>query len=314
MARGLPRHDLITVANRSAVATLAVLGAALLFSTSGTSKALLAPDAWPPGVAAVRLAVGAVGMVAFVLWRGHRPELVRLLRRPLVWVMAVGVAGYQAFFFIAVERAGIAVGTLVALGSAPLLAGVLGWLAGEGAPGWTWAATTAVAVVGLGLLTGFGTAHLSGALAALAAGASYAVYTVLGARLARAGHDSSVVLAAPFALAALLLAPFLVTADWVLTGSGIALALWLGLAATSLAYILFGLGLPVLQPGHIATLTLLEPVGATTWGVLILGETLAPAGWLGAGLIVIAVAVLGGLESARRQAPRAPVDSPPALR
>jgi hypothetical protein len=92
------------IRNRTSIGVLGVLAAAALFSTSGTSKALLAPDAWPPSVAAVRLLVGAAGMVAFVLHRGWRAEYVGLLRHRVVWLMAVGVAGYQAFFFLGVER------------------------------------------------------------------------------------------------------------------------------------------------------------------------------------------------------------------
>lgn len=269
-----------------------VLAAAALFSTSGTSKALLAPDAWAPSVAAVRLVVGAAGMVAFVLFV-RSPGFTALLRRPLVWLMALGVAGYQAFFFVGVQRTGVAIGTLVALGAAPLMAGILGWLAREGAPGWTWAAATLIGVTGLGLLTGGGRADWAGVVAALLAAASYAIYTVFGARLSRDGEDPSAVLAAAFALGAVLLVPFLARAQWIATPPGIVLALWLGLAATTLAYLLFGLGLPVLQPGVIATLTLLEPVGATLWGVVLLGERLTVTGWLGCGLIVLALVLVG---------------------
>lgn len=270
-----------------------VLGAAALFSTSGTSKALLEPDAWPPSVAAVRLAVGALGMVAFVAWRGLGSEAVALMRQPLVWLMAVGVGGYQGFFFVGVQLTGVATGTLVALGSAPFLAGVLGWFVGEGAPGWVWAGATAVGIAGLLLLTGSGDADLLGVLAALGAAVSYAIYTVFGARLSRDGHDASAVLTAAFVLGAVLLVPFLARAGWLFSASGLVLAAWLGLAATTAAYLLFGLGLPVLQPGHIATLTLLEPVGATLWGVLLLGERLSVAGWIGCVLILGALLVVG---------------------
>lgn len=270
-----------------------MLGAAVLFSTSGTSKALLEPEAWPPSVAAVRLAVGALGMAVFVAWRGLGTDALALMRQPLVWLMAVGVAGYQGLFFVGVQITGVATGTLVALGSAPFLAGVLGWFVGEGAPGWVWAGATAVGIAGLLLLTGSGDTDLVGVLAALGAAASYAVYTVFGARLSRDGHDSSAVLTAAFVLGAVLLMPFLARADWLFSASGVVLAAWLGLAATTVAYLLFGLGLPVLQPGHIATLTLLEPVGATLWGVLLLGERLTLSGWVGCGLILGALIVVG---------------------
>lgn len=279
--------------SRTSTAVLGVLAAAALFSTSGTSKALLAPDAWPPSVAAVRLLIGAAGMVAFVAWRGWGAQWTSLLKRPLVWIMAIGVAGYQAFFFLGVQFTGVATGTLVALGAAPFMAGILGWLVGEGAPGWVWAAATSVGIVGLLLLTGTGNADVGGVLAALVAAASYAVYTVFGARMSREGSNPSAVLAAAFTLGAAMLAPLLLKAGWLATPSGVVLAAWLGLGATSVAYLLFGLGLPVLQPGHIATLTLLEPVGATIWGVLLLGEHLTLTGWLGCALIMTALIAVG---------------------
>ena len=122
--------------DRTLAGTVGVLAAAALFSTSGTSKALLVPDAWPPSVAAVRLLVGAAGMVAFVLWRGWRGELQVLLGRPLVWLMALGVAGYQAFFFVGVDRA-VSPSERWSrwVPGGPLLAGLLGWAVREGAPG-----------------------------------------------------------------------------------------------------------------------------------------------------------------------------------
>lgn len=278
-----------------AAGTVGVLIASALFGTSGTSQALLEPDAWPPSVAAVRLLVGAAGLLAFVIWKGHGSELLPLWRRPMAWVMGFAVAAYQGLFFVALSRTGVAMGTLVALACAPFIAGALGWLAREGAPGWTWFVSTLIAIAGLGLLTAGGSQDLDvlGVMAAMGAGASYAVYTVLGGKLTRAGVRPSVVMAAPFSIGALFLAPFLLGAGWLFSPSGLALAGWVGLIATSLAYLLFSRALPVLQPGHIATLTLLEPVVATALGVLVLGEVITGAGWLGCALILIALTLLG---------------------
>lgn len=280
-------------------AAVAVLVAAALFGTSGTARALLAPESWPPSVAAVRLLIGAAGLVGFVWYRRNGTELAVLLRHRLIWVSGVGVAGYQVLFFIGVQATGVAVGTLVSLGLAPLMAGLLGWLLREGAPGWRWAALTGVAVCGLVLLTSGGATRgdLVGIGAALGAGVCYAGYTVCGGRVVRENHDSSTVMAAAFAVGALLLIPFLWAAPpWVFSAQGVILALWLGLGATSLAYVLFGRGLALLQPGHVATLNLLEPVVATALGVSLLGEHLPPVGWLGCGLIIAALAGLGLME------------------
>lgn len=291
-----------TPPNASGIAALAVVAAAALFGTAGTAQALLAPDAWPPSVAAVRLLVGAVGLVAFAAWRGLLPDCQRLARERIVWVMGAAVAAYQGLFFIALERTSVAVGTLVAIGSAPLLAGLIGWAAGQGRPGSVWALGTAAGLVGLALLTltpayaggTEGPIDAWGVLAALGAGASYAVYTVIGVRLAGAGHRPEAVMAVPFSIGAILLSPFLLGAgSWLVTGKGVALALWLGLVATALAYILFGSALPWLAPGTIATLTLTEPLMATLLGVVVLSETLLTGQWMGCALILLAVAVIG---------------------
>ena len=282
-------------------ASLAVLAAAALFGTSATTIALLAPGAPGPSVAAMRLLVGAAGLVAVVSARGGWSGLVRLWRRPLVWVMGLAVAGYQAFFFMGTARAGVAVGTLVSLALAPFMAGILGWLLKEGAPGWVWVASTVLAIVGVGLLMAgnLGAGDLLGTGFAAAAGACYAVYTVIGVRLARGGADPSAVLAASFSIGALLLLPAAVTSTWWLTPSGIVAVLWLGLGATTLAYLLFGVGLRYLQPGHIATLNLFEPAVATVLGVVVLGEAMGAFGWLGCLLVFAALALLGASEGRR---------------
>jgi DME family drug/metabolite transporter len=280
-------------------AALAVLGAAALFGTTGTSRELLVPDAPGTGVAAMRLLVGSIGLIGFVVWRGRGSVLLQLWRRPIVWVIGAGVAGYQAFFFIGTQRTGVAVAALIALGSAPFLAGLLGWALREGAPGWLWVLSTAIAVFGLALLVSGSLAEGDGVgmLSALVAGGCYAVFTVLGVRLAREGFHGGDTLAASFSLGAVVLLPAVFASSWWLTPSGIALTLWLGIATTTVAYLLFGLGLTVLQPGHIATLTLFEPAVATVLGVVVLHEPIGLVGWMGCGLVVGALALLGIVEA-----------------
>ncbi len=276
-------------------AVVAVLMAAGLFGTSATTLALLAPSAPGPSVAAMRLLVGAAGLVLVVVARGGGRALVGMWRRPVVWLMGAAVAGYQALFFMGTIRAGVAVGTLISLAAAPFLAGVLGWILREGPPGWTWVVSTLIAVAGLVLLvsSNLGVEEPIGMLLALGAGACYAVYTVIGVRLAREGAAPSVVLAGSFSIGAVLLLPAAVTSTWWWSWSGVAAVLWLGLGATTVAYLLFGVGLRSLQPGHIATLNLFEPVVATLLGVFILGEQLGMAGWLGAVLVLVALGLLG---------------------
>jgi DME family drug/metabolite transporter len=289
------------------VGVISVLGAATLFGTSAAAVTLVGPSATAPVIAAGRLIVGAAGLIVLVvLTLPGRAALMRLWRRPVVWFMGLAVASYQTLFFLGVARTGVAVGTLASLALAPFLAGVLGWWLKEGAPGVIWAVSTLLAVTGMALLTlGDGQARdLVGIVAAMGAGASYAVFTVLGVRLARDGESATHVLAAAFSLAAIVTIPVFVTAGlWWWNPQGIVLLVWLGLAATTVAYLLFGVGLRTLQPGHIATLNLAEPVVATLLGVVILGEVLGVRGWFGCGLIVIALAILGVSDRGRNSAP-----------
>jgi DME family drug/metabolite transporter len=76
------------------------------------------------------------------------------------------------------------------------------------------------------------------------------------------------------------------------------MALWLGLATTTVAYVLFGRGLRHLPAGPVTTLVLAEPVVATVLGVVVLGETLTVLGWIGAAL-VLAGLVLQGVVASR---------------
>lgn len=243
----------------------------------------------------MRLLVGALGLVIFVAARGGWPSLLKLWRRPAIWLMGVAVAGYQALFFIGAERAGVAIGTLVSLALAPFLAGVLGWVLREGAPGWVWVASTVIAIAGVGLLTAgsLETGDPLGLVAASGAGACYAVYTVIGVRLSRSGTAPSAVLASSFSIGAVLLLPAAFASNWWMSPAGIVDVLWLGIATTTVAYLLFGIGLKTLQPGHIATLNLFEPAVATILGVAVLGESLGVAGWVGCGLVIASLALLG---------------------
>lgn len=288
------------------VAGLAVLGSAALFGTAGTARALLLPASPAPGVAAARLFVGGLGFLAYA---GRTPEGRRALgllwRRPVIWVMGLTVAAYQVFFFLSMARTGVAIGTLASLSFTPFMAGLLGWLLKEGAPGYVWAVSTVMAILGVAMLTvGAGDRRdLLGILFGACAGAAYGVYTVIGVRLARDGNHPTHVLAASFSIAGFLLLPVLLSSGtWWLSWSGAALILWLGLATTTLAYVLFGVGLGALQPGHIATITLAEPMFATLLGVFVLGETLSALGWAGCVVIIVALGILGASEGRKATA------------
>jgi len=271
-----------------------VLLAAVCFGTTGTAQAL-GPDAAPLTVGATRIAVG--GALLLLVARAVPAAAAAWPRREL-GVIAAAIAVYQLSFFAAVDRTGVAVGTVVALGSAPALAGIVGRLL-DGEPlTRRWARATALACAGVLLLVlgGGGGASVDplGIMLAVVSGSGYATYTVLAKRLLRLGHAPERVMAASFSLGALLLAPVLLAGDvsWLGSGDGLAMALFLGAVPTALAYVLFARGLRRLTPGETATLTLAEPLTATGLGILALGERPGAIAAIGAALVLAGLLTL----------------------
>jgi DME family drug/metabolite transporter len=273
---------------------LFILLAALCFGTTGTAQAL-GPEAPPALVGATRIAVGAALLVAVARTLVPRSHA----RWPWRAVLAgaAGVAGYQVTFFAAVDVTGVAVGTVVALGSGPLFVGLLARrLHGEPLTR-RWAAATALAVGGVAVLVApaaDATIRPLGLALALGAGFSYAGYTVAAKGLLGAGHAPEAVMARLFALGAAALAPLLVLAEpgELASPSGVALALYLGAVPTALAYLLFARGLRRLPAGDVATLMLAEPLTATALGAVVLGERPGAVALVGVALVLAGLAVL----------------------
>ena len=287
---------------------LEVLGAAVLFGTTGTTASFAPTGATPVSIGSARLVIGGAGLIVALPWLGgsRRSALSLWLNR---WGFVAGVmtALYQLAFFAGVARAGVALATLVTIGSGPVIVGLLSWLLLRERPTVSWWVSTAICIAGLVLLALDGSGQpgvdVGGLALALASGFGYAVYTVAAKRLMNGGVHAPEVMASAFSLGGLILLPVLLASGtaWIASGRGLAVALWLGLATTTVAYVLFGRGLKVLPAGPTATLVLAEPLVATLLGVFVLGEHLGPAGWAGAALVAVGLG-LQGLTSIRSRA------------
>lgn len=286
--------------NGRQLAVVSVLLACVLFSTSATGRAYLDFPGSSISVGAWRVFLGGIGLAAYAAIRYGTSGLRRLVKLPVVWVMALAVLAYQISFFIGAARIGVAMGTLGALATAPFFAGVLGWIVGTGKPSGIWAISTVMGVIGLALITGVSEVRDNlGFFAVFISGVMYAIFTVFGVRLTRT-HDvtGAEVLGAAFGIGAVLSLPIvLFTSAWINSALLVGFVLYIGLATTALGYILFGNGLTHLSPGTVSTLTLAEPVLATLMGVFILGEAMNLRGWIGCAVIIGALALLGIVES-----------------
>jgi DME family drug/metabolite transporter len=277
-----------------------VLAAATLMGTSGTAASFASATAGPVSVGAARLVVGGLGLLlALPFLGGRRPHVLRLWRTRIGAAAGLATALYQVAFFGGVALAGVALGTLLTIGAAPLFAGLLSWSTLGERPRAAWWASTAICVPGLALLSLDGTSRVGveplGIAVALAAALLYAGYTVAARQLMRRGATSAEAMATGFGLGGLLMVPVLIAGGigWLVGPAGLGVALWLGLGTVTLGYTLFGRGLRVLPAGPVTTLMLAEPLVAAILGVAILGEALGPAGWAGVALVASGLALQG---------------------
>jgi DME family drug/metabolite transporter len=283
-----------------------VLLSAVLFGTTGTAQALGPDGTTPLTVGASRIAIGGAALVAIALLTKTLKDGNRWAPAPAL-AGALGVVGYQLCFFAAVDATGVAVGTVVALGSGPAFAGLFGLALRGERPTRQWAIATGLAVTGAAILVLAGGGATSvdplGIALALGAGASYGLYTVTSKTLLEHGHSPEGVMAAAFGLGAVLLSPILFLGDtaWLTTPGGASLAIYLGLIPTAVAYVLFARGLQRLPAASVATLTLAEPLTAASLGVAVLGERPGPVAGLGALLVLSGLLVLAQRPKVRRQ-------------
>ena len=283
---------------------LLVLLASALFGTTGTTRAIGLPTTDPIVTGALRIAVGGLLLAAVALARRPRPLHVALPSRSpgvllLVAAGAAGVLAYQPAFFAGVRSNGVAVGTLVALGSSPVFTGLWSWIALRRRPVPRWLGCTALAVVGVVLLSGLldtGAAPVSaaGAGASLVAGAAYSTYTLAVKGLLDRGWSTTGAVGAVFGVAgaASLVELLVLGGGGITSGTQLLAVLWLGLLTTTAAYLLFTRGLERLPAATVSTLTLAEPVVAAVLGVLVLGERLSPPALAGGALLLLALTLL----------------------
>ena len=281
-------------------AALAVVAGAATWGTTGTAQALADVAASPLAVGAARTVFGAV-VLAGVAAATTRSTRGGTQHRPVGALLVAGasIAAYQVLFFAGVAATGVAVGTVVGIGAAPVLTGLVAWAADGARPSSRWWGATALAVAGAVLVLqssgGSGEVDALGVLLALGAGLSYAVLTVASRRLLDAGLPPTRAMAEVFLVGAVPSTVLLTLTDtaslW--SGRGLGLVAWLAVVTVGAGYVLYARGLRAVPPATVGTLTLTEPLIAAVLGILVLAErpsTVAVAGMsaLAAGLVLVA--------------------------
>lgn len=280
------------------LAAVSIVAAAVLGGTAGIAVGVLDAGVGAPVVGAVRLAVAGVVLTAAALATGAGADLVSLLRGPSrtpVLVAGAAVAACQVAYFAAISSTGVAVGTVVAIGTTPVACGLLArWWGREPLPR-AWPVATACAICGCALmLVPRGTVAVEPAGVALAAlaGGSYGLYTVAVHRVVVSQTSRLTVAAVTVGAGGVLLSPILVVDGGALLDvRGLVLSAWVGVVATALAYLLYVRGLARVGAATAGTLALAEPLAAVVLGVSVLGGRPTPLAVAGAALVAVGLVV-----------------------
>jgi len=285
--------------SNAAVSLALVALAAMLWGLSGGLAGFLMERGWDPLL--LSLHRSAFGFVVIAVW------LIAVRRKPfrpspalVGWAVlaGLGVAGNFGFYALGIQTVGVAVAVTL-MYAAPAFVFAVSIALGMERATWDKAVAVVGVLAGLALLTEIHTAGLGavstwGMAFGLLAGLSYAVFLFAFKAAARTGSAmQAIAIALATATVALLpwvegeaLGASLVSADlpWLVL---------LGVFGAGLSFIAYIIGLRGTVPTVAAVLALVEPVTASLFGVLVLGETLSPVQVAGMAVILVGVGAVG---------------------
>lgn len=275
-----------------------VILAALCWGLSGGIGGILMADGWNALV--VSFYRGAIGLLFVLIWLALRPRGSGL-SNPRLWfwsaIAGLGVAGNFAFYFVSIAEGSVAVAATL-MYCAPVFVFLVSFaLRLERPTLFKWIAIVMV-MIGVVLLTriletGVGGVTPLGVAAGLLSGLSYALFIFGFKYAAPHGSPQSILVIAFAALVTILIW----TGDAgqavaVLGSSSWPLFVILGVLGAGLSFIFYIVGLKHTAPAVASIVAMVEPVTASLFGVVVLGESLAALQILGMGLILLTVTAL----------------------
>ncbi|SFN06539.1 drug/metabolite transporter, DME family [Izhakiella capsodis] len=278
-----------------------VLIAAILWGTTGTA-ATFAPDLSPLAIGAVAMGVG--GLLQTII-AGNT----LICQRQLIFshwhfllTGAIAVTIYPLAFYASMHYAGVTIGTVISIGSAPLLTALIEYRFDKVHLTRRWMCGAAVGICGMVMLClaenygqSAGDALITaGIFLGLLAGFTYAFYSWSARRLMQAGVASRAAMGAIFGAGGALLMPvlFITGSPLLASWNNAAVGFYMAVIPMFAGYICYGYGLARVSASTATTLTLIEPVIAALLAVMLVGERLPLFGWVGVGLIVACLGII----------------------
>ncbi|MFA7108507.1 MAG: EamA family transporter [Sphaerochaetaceae bacterium] len=273
--------------------SLFIILSAVLWGTTGTSQAFLSASIPPLVVASLRMIIG--GSFLFVISFLDKESTIRdLNNKKSIIISSVCISLYQPFFFIGVSRLGVALGTILAISSAPVFSGLINKIFKiKNTKQWIFATT--ISIIGcIFIFYDNDQSHIDnlGVFSALSAGLSYSLF-VFNSKKAYSKNSRIKTNGIIFFFGAICLSPFLFIfkGSYQLETSDLLPLLHLGIIATSLSYTLFSVGIKKVSAEKAVTYTLAEPLTASLLGILLLKETYNTKILIGVILIFIGLVI-----------------------
>ncbi|ENO1793247.1 DMT family transporter [Vibrio alginolyticus] len=278
--------------------TLSILFASTLWGTTGTA-ASLAPDVSALAIGAFSMGIGGF-MQACMSAKSLKRDFRKVVhKKKTLLVSIIALATYPLAFYSSMRFAGVAIGTVISISTAPFFSALLECLFSRNQTiTKRWMMSFAIGVTGITLLLASESSANSlfdhdmkhwGVLLGLLAGLTYAIYSWGVKAMIDHGIESQTAMGSVFGIGGVLLLPTLfITGDNLFASStNTTVMLYMALIPMGLGYVAFGFGLRFVTASGASILTLFEPVIAAALAVAIVGEEISFIGWVGITLTLV---------------------------
>jgi len=272
-----------------------ILVSCLFFSITGTLQQIAPPEASPTVVTEVRMALGAVTLWIWCLCNGEYRTPWRIVPKRVLAMMVGCICFYQLCFFNAVREVGVAVGTVVSIGSAPIWAAIVTLVVFGIKPSKLWYVATACAICGIVSINidDLSIDNYAGLILPVAGAAGLATEIVFAKKMLETVPPIFAMFLELVGVALILL-PFMVffPVSWIFTADGLVVSLALGVLTAGFSFAFFIKGLSHTTPTVVSTLSLAEPLGATCLGIFFLHEPMPYNTLIGIVLLIASIVIL----------------------
>ncbi|MCW2254399.1 DME family drug/metabolite transporter [Providencia alcalifaciens] len=279
-----------------------VFVAAILWGTTGTA-ATFAPELGPLAIGAVAMGVGGL-LQALIAIKKIKDDWKTIgANWNYLAIGALAVVIYPLAFYASMHLAGVAVGTVISIGSAPLFSAIIELKVDKQPLSRQWGIGALVGMIGMVLLSiaestsnhsSGGEYALTGIILGLLAGITYALYSWSARKMMQQGVSSKAAMGVTFGTGGVLLMPILFMTGGSLLDSwtNVGVGIYMALVPMFIGYVCYGIGLARIKASTATTITLIEPVIAALLAVTLIGEQLLVMGWVGIVLIILCLIII----------------------